>query len=231
MKKIKSYLIILTMLIVSTTLTQAVPAEKTTSEKTIVVQKAPKIKAKVSKTKATISWGKVKDKNITKVQLQISNSSKFRKIVQKKIISVKNTKAIVNLPAGRTYYARTRYVGKNGKFSKWSNTKKFTIKGTAGEDTPTPTPIPDPTSALPDETESLPDETETPTSIPETEVSTPIPETEAPPSSSSSYVYISETGSKYHSISNCGRMNPAKASMITEDEAIRRGYSKCSKCF
>ncbi|MEF2654073.1 MAG: MBL fold metallo-hydrolase [Blautia sp.] len=52
-----------------------------------------------------------------------------------------------------------------------------------------------------------------------------------PPSSSGSMVWIPATGEKYHSIPDCGRMNPAKASQITESEAISRGYGPCSKCF
>ena len=44
-------------------------------------------------------------------------------------------------------------------------------------------------------------------------------------------VYLSATGSCYHSIDHCGRMNPAKARATTEDNAISQGYSKCSKCW
>ena len=44
-------------------------------------------------------------------------------------------------------------------------------------------------------------------------------------------VWQSETGSKYHSINNCGRMNPSKAIQITETEAINRGLGQCSKCW
>ena len=44
-------------------------------------------------------------------------------------------------------------------------------------------------------------------------------------------VWIPATGEKYHSIPDCGRMNPDKASQITESEAIARGYGPCSKCF
>lgn len=44
-------------------------------------------------------------------------------------------------------------------------------------------------------------------------------------------VYISETGTKYHSINNCGRMNPNRATVLSESDAINRGYSKCSKCW
>lgn len=44
-------------------------------------------------------------------------------------------------------------------------------------------------------------------------------------------VYLSATGTKYHSINNCGNMNPAKARSMTEQEAINQGYEKCSKCW
>lgn len=44
-------------------------------------------------------------------------------------------------------------------------------------------------------------------------------------------VWIPATGKKYHSIPDCGNMNPNKATQLTEAEAIQRGYGKCSKCF
>lgn len=44
-------------------------------------------------------------------------------------------------------------------------------------------------------------------------------------------VWISATGSKYHSIPNCGRMNPANATQETESQAISQGYGKCKKCW
>lgn len=47
----------------------------------------------------------------------------------------------------------------------------------------------------------------------------------------SALVWIPATGKKYHSIPDCGNMNPDKATQITESEAIQRGYGKCSKCF
>ena len=44
-------------------------------------------------------------------------------------------------------------------------------------------------------------------------------------------VWLSETGSKYHSIPDCGRMNPDKAWQVSESEAEAEGYGRCSKCF
>ena len=43
-------------------------------------------------------------------------------------------------------------------------------------------------------------------------------------------VWISETGKKYHSIPNCGRMNPNKASQVSVSDAEGMGLSPCSKC-
>ena len=44
-------------------------------------------------------------------------------------------------------------------------------------------------------------------------------------------VWLSETGSKYHSINNCGTMNPDNARQVTEAEAISQGKGKCKKCW
>ena len=44
-------------------------------------------------------------------------------------------------------------------------------------------------------------------------------------------VWLSETGSKYHSINNCGRMNPNNARQISQASAEASGYGRCSKCF
>lgn len=44
-------------------------------------------------------------------------------------------------------------------------------------------------------------------------------------------VWLSATGSKYHRINNCGRMNPNKARSVSLDEAIRKGYDACDKCY
>ncbi len=51
------------------------------------------------------------------------------------------------------------------------------------------------------------------------------------PAPSSGNVWISATGEKYHSIPNCGRMNPAKAYQMSQADAEASGYTACSKCF
>ena len=48
---------------------------------------------------------------------------------------------------------------------------------------------------------------------------------------SASYVWLSATGSKYHRINNCGRMNPARATRVSLSSAVAQGYDACSKCF
>ena len=44
-------------------------------------------------------------------------------------------------------------------------------------------------------------------------------------------VWQSATGEKYHSISNCGRMNPNNARQVTKSAAEASGYEPCSKCY
>ncbi len=44
-------------------------------------------------------------------------------------------------------------------------------------------------------------------------------------------VWISATGSKYHSIPDCGSMNPDKATEMSASDAEAQGYSPCKRCF
>lgn len=50
-------------------------------------------------------------------------------------------------------------------------------------------------------------------------------------SSSTAMCWLLATGSKYHSINNCGRMNPNNARQVTIAEAERQGYGRCKKCW
>lgn len=75
---------------------------------------------------------------------------------------------------------------------------------------------------------------ETTTKEETTEKQTTEPPTTEPQTTANvyvSYVWISETGSKYHSINNCGRMNPNKAYQLAKDVALSYGYTPCSKCY
>lgn len=44
-------------------------------------------------------------------------------------------------------------------------------------------------------------------------------------------VWLSETGTKYHSKNNCGKMNPDKAWQVSRADAVAMGYEACKKCF
>jgi hypothetical protein len=44
-------------------------------------------------------------------------------------------------------------------------------------------------------------------------------------------VWLPASGKCYHSINNCGQMNPSKARSVSESDAKNRGYKKCSKCW
>lgn len=50
-------------------------------------------------------------------------------------------------------------------------------------------------------------------------------------SESGRMVWLSATGSKYHSIPDCGNMNPNKARQVSKSSAEAQGYSACSKCW
>lgn len=56
----------------------------------------------------------------------------------------------------------------------------------------------------------------------------PMPE---PEPANDILVWKSATGEKYHSINNCGRMNPNKATQITKSQAESMGLGQCSKCW
>ena len=44
-------------------------------------------------------------------------------------------------------------------------------------------------------------------------------------------VWLSATGSKYHSIPDCGNMNPNNARQVLRSSAESQGYDACSKCW
>ena len=50
------------------------------------------------------------------------------------------------------------------------------------------------------------------------------------PSTGELMVWQSRTGTKYHSIPDCGKMNPANAIHITLEQAKARGLTPCSLC-
>ncbi len=54
---------------------------------------------------------------------------------------------------------------------------------------------------------------------------------EAQQQSQERMVWISQTGSKYHSKPDCGKMDPSSAYQMSVSEAEAQGYGPCSKCF
>ena len=66
----------------------------------------------------------------------------------------------------------------------------------------------------------------------ETTTSDPVPEQEESNNADvGTMVWIPATGEKYHSIPNCGRMNPDTARQVSRSEAEAMGYGPCSKCY
>jgi len=61
---------------------------------------------------------------------------------------------------------------------------------------------------------------------------TPVPEPEMKEDTSTgNTVWKSATGSKYHSIPDCGNMNPDNATEITQSQAESMGLGRCKNCF
>ena len=65
---------------------------------------------------------------------------------------------------------------------------------------------------------------------PQQTVTTPEP-TQEPADSGGGMVWLSATGSKYHSIPDCGNMNPNKAYQVSKSTAEAEGYEPCKKCW
>ena len=86
-------------------------------------------------------------------------------------------------------------------------------------------------AAVQAQTPSTQPQTAAPTQSPQTEAPTQPPQTEAPTQPVGNMVWLSATGSKYHSRNNCGNMNPENARQVTESDAINQGYEKCKKCW
>lgn len=56
--------------------------------------------------------------------------------------------------------------------------------------------------------------------------------TETPqPKQEPNYVWLSATGSKYHSYDHCGNMNPKKATKVTLEKAQSLGKTACKNCW
>lgn len=79
--------------------------------------------------------------------------------------------------------------------------------------------------------ESQADSSASQASSPQTETPSLSEENSAVSQTDTASVWISATGEKYHSIPNCGRMNPDKASQMSRSDAEAAGYEACKKCY
>lgn len=100
-------------------------------------------------------------------------------------------------------------------------TEKITVTVT-GEPSPTPEPTPSPTP----EPTATPEPTEEPEPTAEPAVATGQAEEPEP---QGEMVWVTEYGSKYHSIPNCG--NSSNVRQIALEQAIARGLEPCSNCW
>ncbi|MGL5821178.1 MAG: MBL fold metallo-hydrolase [Sarcina sp.] len=73
-------------------------------------------------------------------------------------------------------------------------------------------------------------ETQTPKPEPKPDSTVTKPKPQIPTDNQGKIVWLSATGSKYHTINNCGRMNPDNAKQVTIEEAKAQGMEDCSKC-
>ena len=80
-------------------------------------------------------------------------------------------------------------------------------------------------------TQAAPTQTAAQATQPQTTAPTKAQQTQAPTQPVGNMVWLSATGSKYHSRNNCGNMNPANARQVTESDAVSQGYEKCKKCW
>ena len=80
-------------------------------------------------------------------------------------------------------------------------------------------------------TQAAPTQTAAQATQPQMTAPTQDMQTQAPTQPVGNMVWLSATGSKYHSRNNCGNMNPANARQVTESDAVSQGYEKCKKCW
>ena len=86
------------------------------------------------------------------------------------------------------------------------------------------------------ETTTVATSTTTETTTPKaTFIETTVPETTVletvAPEVTEQLVWITATGSKYHSINNCGNTNPNNAYQMSLSDAQAAGYEPCKRCY
>lgn len=232
MKKSKRIIIFL-LLILSFTLSSI--GFTPTSQNVITVSAAnmkPSQVKKVTKIKATDTSLKIKYSKVKKAKGYQIRVYKVKHLV-KKINTSKTYVTIKSLEPNTTYKIKVRAYIKSGKKLVYGKEKTISYSTKSSPKSSTS----DETSETTTETESTPETpvTETSSETNNSNNNTTTTNTENPSSNSSvtnvTYVYLSKTGTKYHKIPYCGTMRASTARMITLEEAISKGYSRCSKCF
>jgi len=104
------------------------------------------------------------------------------------------------------------------------NTIPTTYQTSAPTPAPTPSPTPQPTPRPTPSPTPAPTPSPTPAPTP-----SPTPQPKETPGAEAIMVWLSATGSKYHSINNCGNMNPDKARQVTLEDA-KQNYEPCGRC-
>lgn len=132
---------------------------------------------------------------------------------------------VMEIPVFRTDKQGTVIVKSDGKNLKWD--KEPCNDYTPGDENDIGTQPEELAESTPEATRETTPET-TPEATPEP---TAVPVVEEKPQVQEQMVWLSATGEKYHSIPNCGRMNPDKARQVTKSDAVARGYDACSKCW
>lgn len=161
----------------------------------------------------TVRWRRVKNASGYQIAYKRSTAASYNKIkvtgnkINSKKLALNSKKATY-----RVLIRAYRKVKVNGKtktyLGEWSKVK--VIKQYKPAPIPKPTPSPKPTL--------------TPSPKP-----TPTPSPDYNSGSSGTYVWIPQTGTKYHKTSSCsGMKNPTE---ITVSEAESRGYTPCKRCY
>ncbi|MGL4742537.1 MAG: ComEC/Rec2 family competence protein [Sarcina sp.] len=105
---------------------------------------------------------------------------------------------------------------------------KEVVAGNQTAETATSTTENNTSSAIDKKPTTNESQTSKPETTPESTVTKPKPT--IPTDNQGKIVWLSATGSKYHSKNNCGRMNPDNARQVTIEEAKSQGMEDCSKC-
>lgn len=183
----------------------------------------------------TLSWKKVSKASGYQIQLKMDGESFFPEKTIKK--ASKTTYKCKELYAGEKYIFRIRAYKKAGKKKIYSAWKKVTVT-TKSDDSSTDnstrvvdTPTPDTNTYNNTPTNTVPDTSyDTTPSNTNTDTNTGSDTTVQQPTSST--VYTTATGKKYHSTKSCKGLNNARNIYEkNESDAINSGLTKCDLCY